>query len=160
MARISSQGSHEPMTPASIGHWRLRARKVSSGSYQAGSRPSLRRTAAIYPADSASGWQSHRPSSATPTFGCSMSPPLFSCRSCGGTRKAACCLGADRLLILVTHHLAAARNADAILVLDRGQLVGLGSHVTLLRQCSPYAALWSDYARSLEGERARADLSD
>jgi hypothetical protein len=77
-ARISPQGSHEPMTLASIGHWRLRARKVSSGSYQAGSRPSLRRTAAIYPADSASGWQSHGPSSATPTLGCSMSPPLFS----------------------------------------------------------------------------------
>ena len=68
--------------------------------------------------------------------------------------------GADRLLILVTHHLAAARNADAILVLDQGQLVGLGSHVTLLRECGPYAALWSDYARSLEGELARADRSD
>ena len=68
--------------------------------------------------------------------------------------------GADRLLILVTHHLAAARNADAILVLDQGQLVGLGSHLTLLRECGPYAALWSDYARSLEGELARADRSD
>ena len=68
--------------------------------------------------------------------------------------------GADRLLILVTHHLAAARNADAILVLDQGQLVGLGSHMRLLRECSPYASLWSDYARSLEGELMRADLSD
>jgi ABC-type multidrug transport system fused ATPase/permease subunit len=63
-------------------------------------------------------------------------------------------------LILVTHHLAAARNADAILVLDQGQLVGLGSHVTLLRECSPYAALWSNYARSLEGELVGKDLSD
>jgi ABC-type multidrug transport system fused ATPase/permease subunit len=35
--------------------------------------------------------------------------------------------GQDRLLILVTHHLAAARNADAILVLDQGRLVG-GTH--------------------------------
>jgi ATP-binding cassette subfamily B protein len=34
----------------------------------------------------------------------------------------------DRLLILVTHHLAAARNADAILVLDQGRLVGFGAH--------------------------------
>ena len=45
-------------------------------------------------------------------------------------------------------------------MLDQGQLVGLGSHVTLLRECGPYAALWSDYARSLEGELARADRSD
>jgi ATP-binding cassette subfamily B protein len=63
-------------------------------------------------------------------------------------------------LILVTNHLAAARNADAILALDQGQLVGLRSHVTLLRECNAYAARWSDYARSLEGELARADLSD
>jgi len=65
--------------------------------------------------------------------------------------------GADRLLILVTHHLAAARNADAILVLDQGQRVGLGSHVTLLRECSPYAALWSDYARSRPPAPRRMD---
>jgi ABC-type multidrug transport system fused ATPase/permease subunit len=60
--------------------------------------------------------------------------------------------GSDRLLILVTHHLAAARSADAILVLDQGRLVGHGSHTALLRDCGPYAALWSDYSRSMEGE--------
>ncbi len=60
--------------------------------------------------------------------------------------------GRDRLLILVTHHLAAARSADAILVLDEGQLAGHGSHATLLRDCPPYAALWKDYVRSMEGE--------
>jgi ABC-type multidrug transport system fused ATPase/permease subunit len=60
--------------------------------------------------------------------------------------------GQDRLLILVTHHLAAARNADAILVLDQGRLVGFGAHTTLLADCAPYAALWSDYSRSMEGE--------
>jgi ATP-binding cassette subfamily B protein len=65
--------------------------------------------------------------------------------------------GRDRLLILVTHHLAAARTADAILVLDRGRLVGHGSHAALLRDCPPYAALWSDYARSMEGELVGAD---
>jgi len=40
------------------------------------------------------------------------------------------------------------------LVLDQGQLVGLGSHVTLPRERSSYATLWSDYARLLEGELA------
>ena len=54
-ARISPQGSCEPMTLASIARWHLPAREASSGSYRTGSRPSLRRTAAIYPADSASG---------------------------------------------------------------------------------------------------------
>ncbi len=63
----------------------------------------------------------------------------------------------DRLLILVTHHLAAARSADAILVLDQGRLVGHGSHAALLRDCTPYAALWSDYVRSMEGELAAAE---
>jgi hypothetical protein len=44
-------------------------------------------------------------------------------------------------------------------VLDQAQLVGLGSHVTLLRECSSYATLWSDDARSLE-DWPRADRSD
>jgi ABC-type multidrug transport system fused ATPase/permease subunit len=58
----------------------------------------------------------------------------------------------DRLMILVTHHLAAARSADAILVLDHGNLAGHGTHAALLRDCKPYATLWSDYVRSMEGE--------
>jgi ABC-type bacteriocin/lantibiotic exporter with double-glycine peptidase domain len=65
--------------------------------------------------------------------------------------------GRDRLLILVTHHLAAARSADAILVLDQGRLAGHGSHATLLRDCAPYAALWKDYVRSMEGELIAAE---
>jgi ABC-type bacteriocin/lantibiotic exporter with double-glycine peptidase domain len=63
----------------------------------------------------------------------------------------------DRLLILVTHHLAAARSADAILVLDQGRLAGHGSHAALLRECATYAALWKDYVRSMEGEMAAAE---
>jgi ATP-binding cassette subfamily B protein len=65
--------------------------------------------------------------------------------------------GRDRLLILVTHHLAAARSADAILVLDQGRLAGHGSHTALLRDCAPYAALWKDYVRSMEGELVAAE---
>jgi ABC-type bacteriocin/lantibiotic exporter with double-glycine peptidase domain len=65
--------------------------------------------------------------------------------------------GRDRLLILVTHHLAAARSADAILVLDQGRLAGHGSHAALLRDCAPYAALWKDYVRSMEGELVAAE---
>ncbi|MFC0243501.1 peptidase domain-containing ABC transporter [Rhodopseudomonas telluris] len=59
--------------------------------------------------------------------------------------------GRDRLLLLVSHHLAATRSADRILVLDGGRLVGDGTHDELLRSVPEYASLWSDYARSLEG---------
>ncbi len=57
--------------------------------------------------------------------------------------------GRDRLLILVTHHLAAARHADRILVLDEGRLLGSGCHEELLRDVPVYAALWADYTRSI-----------
>jgi ABC-type multidrug transport system fused ATPase/permease subunit len=65
--------------------------------------------------------------------------------------------GEDRLLLLVTHHLAAARDADAILVLDQGRLVGFGPHAMLLGSCGAYAALWNDYSRSVAGEVTRTD---
>ena len=58
--------------------------------------------------------------------------------------------GRDRLLLLVSHHLAATRNADRILVLDGGRLVGDGSHEHLLADVPEYASLWADYARSLQ----------
>lgn len=61
----------------------------------------------------------------------------------------------DRLAILVTHHLASVRNADGILVLERGRLVGFESHATLIRDCASYAALWNDYLRSMDGEPHR-----
>jgi ABC-type multidrug transport system fused ATPase/permease subunit len=61
--------------------------------------------------------------------------------------------GRDRLLILATHHLAAARNADRILVLEAGRLVGDGAHEQLLATAPHYASLWSDYARSLTTRR-------
>lgn len=70
--------------------------------------------------------------------------------------------GRDRLLILVTHHLAAARQADQILVLDAGRLVGSGRHDDLIERVPVYASLWSDYVRSLEngpGDRS-ADAVD
>jgi ABC-type bacteriocin/lantibiotic exporter with double-glycine peptidase domain len=58
--------------------------------------------------------------------------------------------GRDRLLLLVSHHLAATRNADRLLVLDAGRLVGEGSHERLLATTPEYASLWADYARSLD----------
>ncbi|WP_298967360.1 ATP-binding cassette domain-containing protein [uncultured Methylobacterium sp.] len=63
--------------------------------------------------------------------------------------------GRERLLILVTHHLAAVREAACILVLDDGRLAGAGRHEDLLRTVPVYASLWEDYARSLAPEASR-----
>lgn len=49
--------------------------------------------------------------------------------------------GRGRLLILVSHHLAATRTADRILVLDQGRLVGQGRHDELRRDCALYETL-------------------
>ncbi len=65
--------------------------------------------------------------------------------------------GRERLLILVTHHLAAARRADRILVLDAGRLLGEGRHEDLLETVPLYAALWEDYTRSM-GHAAASEL--
>lgn len=58
--------------------------------------------------------------------------------------------GRERLLLLVTHHLAAARQAERILVLDEGRLVGDGRHEVLVETVPAYASLWADYLRGLE----------
>ena len=57
-------------------------------------------------------------------------------------------LGKDRLVLLVTHHLTATMDADRILVMDEGRVVGEGTHEDLLTSCLTYATLWDDYHRS------------
>lgn len=51
-------------------------------------------------------------------------------------------LMAGRTTFIVAHRLSTLRNADRILVLDRGRCVGLGRHEELLRDCSLYRGLW------------------
>lgn len=53
--------------------------------------------------------------------------------------------GATRLI--VTHRLAAARQADQILVLDKGLIVARGAHDDLLQAGGLYRRLWTDQAR-------------
>lgn len=47
-----------------------------------------------------------------------------------------------RTTIVVTHRLSAVRDADRILVLDEGRVVGFGPHHELLRDCPQYAETW------------------
>lgn len=47
-----------------------------------------------------------------------------------------------RTMLVVSHRLSALVDADAILVLDRGQVVDMAPHADLLRRCDIYRKLW------------------
>ncbi|ANS65896.1 ABC-type multidrug transport system, ATPase and permease component [Streptomyces lincolnensis] len=57
-------------------------------------------------------------------------------------------LMAGRTVLLVTHHMRTARQADQVAFLDAGRVVEQGSHEELLRRAGRYAAYWD---LSLEG---------
>jgi ATP-binding cassette, subfamily B, bacterial HlyB/CyaB len=52
-----------------------------------------------------------------------------------------------RTILIITHRLSFVARADAIVVVDHGQLVQVGPHETLLRGCLPYNQLWSQQAK-------------
>jgi ATP-binding cassette subfamily B protein len=52
-----------------------------------------------------------------------------------------------RTILIITHRLSFVARADAIIVIDQGRLVQVGSHAALLRSCLPYNQLWSQQAR-------------
>jgi ABC-type bacteriocin/lantibiotic exporter with double-glycine peptidase domain len=58
-----------------------------------------------------------------------------------------CVWGEGRLMILVTHHLAAARLAETIILMDKGMVAAQGSHSELLGTSALYRSLWNDYLR-------------
>lgn len=48
-----------------------------------------------------------------------------------------------RTTFVIAHRLSTLRSADRIMVLDRGRMVGLGTHEELMRDCATYNRLWS-----------------
>jgi ATP-binding cassette, subfamily B, bacterial HlyB/CyaB len=50
--------------------------------------------------------------------------------------------------IIVSHRLASLRDCDMIIVLDRGQIVGIGPHDSLVESCVIYKRLWDKQSRS------------
>ena len=53
-------------------------------------------------------------------------------------------------LIVVAHRLNTIRNANQILVVASGKIVGRGTQEELLRNCPVYQKMWQDYAGSTE----------
>ncbi len=58
-------------------------------------------------------------------------------------------LTARRTVLLITHRLALARDADRILVMLEGRIVQQGVHVELIAQPGPYRALWESQCQEL-----------
>ena len=46
--------------------------------------------------------------------------------------------GADRALVVTTPEVSAIRDADRIIVLDEGKMVGQGTHKELMKTCAVY----------------------
>ena len=59
-------------------------------------------------------------------------------------------IGRGRTLIIVSHRLSSLVNADAILVLERGAVIGFAPHDTLLESCGIYRHLWHQQTHHLQ----------
>ena len=59
---------------------------------------------------------------------------------------------------MIAHRLSTVRNADQILVLDEGKLVGKGTHKELVKTCETYMQIAksqlseAEFAASIEGK--------
>ncbi|GAJ26551.1 transport ATP-binding protein CydD [Liquorilactobacillus sucicola DSM 21376 = JCM 15457] len=59
-------------------------------------------------------------------------------------------LARDKTVIMVAHRLSTIKNADQIIVLDNGKIVGAGQHAELLEECAAYQRLWESYTQTEE----------
>ena len=55
-----------------------------------------------------------------------------------------------KTLIVVAHRLSTIQNADQILVVNKGEIVGKGTQQELLSGCSLYQRLWADYTSTAD----------
>ena len=67
-------------------------------------------------------------------------------------------IGRGRTMVIVSHRLASLVECDQILVMDKGKVVDVAPHTTLLERCSIYRALWTQQNRHMDPVGARAAL--
>ncbi len=60
-----------------------------------------------------------------------------------------------RTMVIVSHRLSSLTECDQILVLERGGIVDLAPHRTLLERCSLYRQLWAQQNRHMESQGSR-----
>ncbi len=65
-------------------------------------------------------------------------------------------LARDKTLLVIAHRLSTVVEADKIVVLDAGAIVGEGTHPELLASSDHYRRLWHDYNKSFEWTLASA----
>lgn len=58
-------------------------------------------------------------------------------------------IAAGRTVIIVSHRLSMLAEADAILVIDRGRVIDIDRHDSLLTKCSMYRHLWNQQMRQV-----------
>ncbi len=64
-------------------------------------------------------------------------------------------LGKGRTMVIVSHRLSSLIDCDQILVLDKGGVVDMAPHRTLLERCAIYRTLWAQQNRHLDGGPGR-----
>ena len=57
-----------------------------------------------------------------------------------------------RTMLIVSHRLSSLVNCDQILVLDKGKLIDIGPHSSLLERCAIYRTLWNQQNRHMQNE--------
>ena len=57
-------------------------------------------------------------------------------------------LAKGKTLLVIAHRLSTIKNADQIVVLEKGEIIGTGKHETLLESCSLYKRLWQAHTRA------------
>jgi ABC-type multidrug transport system fused ATPase/permease subunit len=55
----------------------------------------------------------------------------------------------DRTILIVAHRLNTIKSADAILLLDHGKIVEIGTHSDLIKKNSQYGRLYAQYVMDM-----------
>ncbi len=63
-----------------------------------------------------------------------------------------------RTVIVISHRLSSLVNSDAIMVLERGSLLDIGTHADLLEKCEIYRGLWSQQNSHIEAAMRKTQL--